>query len=435
MREMRIVPALLFLLLSLSIHPAHSQRFRAAAHWRLEGGQEAVRVAETATRGYAALPASALVSVGASMAYEGGELVATLGATEVRFRPGEAEVRIGAATHALSNPVYSEDGVVYVPADFFRRYLADASGGALEVEPAARVVRRVRAGPPAAAPAARPTASATLAATPPRAEEEPVPGGADPSADVARTAEPAPAIPAPVRRAAPRRLVVVDAGHGGRDPGARGPNGTREKDVVLRVARRVAALLRDDPTLEVRMTRDRDTLIALHDRARLANRWKGEGQPALFLSIHANANPSRSEKGFETYFLSEARTADARRVEQFENAAMQYEEAPPQGALGFILTDLRQNQYLRESSHWAQLIQDRLREMHPGPDRGVKQAGFAVLRGTFMPSVLVEIGFISNHREEALLSDAEVQESIARKLAQSVRDYFDAPDQRRASRE
>jgi N-acetylmuramoyl-L-alanine amidase len=166
----------------------------------------------------------------------------------------------------------------------------------------------------------------------------------------------------------------------------------------------------------------------------MANRWKDEGQPAVFLSIHANANESRSEKGFETYFLAEARTADARRVEQFENAAMQYEESPPPaGPLGFILTDLRQNQYLRESSGWAQIIQDRLREMHPGPDRGVKQAGFAVLRGTFMPAVLVEVGFISNRNEEQLLADADAQERIARKLADAVRDYFDGPAPRRAT--
>lgn len=237
-----------------------------------------------------------------------------------------------------------------------------------------------------------------------------------------------------VQRPPARRLVVVDAGHGGVDPGARGPNGTREKDVTLRVARLVAQLLRDDPTLDVRMTRDRDTLIALHDRSRFANRWRNEGQPAVFLSIHCNANPSRAEKGYETYFLSEARTADAQRVERFENASVQYEEHAASGdALGFILADLRQNHYLRESSEWAQMIQDGLRSIHPGPNRGVKQAGFAVLRGTFMPSVLVEIGFISNHSEEQLLLDEEMEASIARRLAESVRGYFDRSEVRPAS--
>jgi|GEM_PF-184670 len=432
---MRTVLALVSLIVSLLSIDLAAQSSR-AAQWRMEtGGREAMRIAETSARGYAALPGSALVSVGARVSHDGGDLVATLGATEIRFRPGSAEVTIGGEAHTLANPVYAENGVVYVPADFFRRFLVDAAGGALEVEPAARIVRRVRREEPAPYQAPRPTTSAALSSTPlaplpPRpAASAPAPAESESESvaedAVAEDAVEAPAVP--VTRGTPRRLVVVDAGHGGRDPGARGPGGTREKDVTLRIARRVAALLRDDPTLEVRMTRDRDTLIALHDRARMANRWKDEGQAAVFLSIHANANESRSEKGFETYFLAEARTADARRVEQFENAAMQYEEAPPAGPLGFILTDLRQNQYLRESSGWAQIIQGRLREMHPGPDRGVKQAGFAVLRGTFMPAVLVEIGFISNRNEEQLLADADVQERIARKLADSVRDYFDGP--------
>jgi N-acetylmuramoyl-L-alanine amidase len=429
MREMRAVPALLFATLSLTV-PTLSAQSRGAA-WLLEAGPQAVRVAETSTRGYAALPASALVSLGAELAYEGQDVVARLGAAEVRFRPGSAEVKVGARSHTLSNPVYAEYGVVYVPADFFRRFLADASGGALEVEPAGRVVRRVGdvAPPPALANGGGTgDRGQGTAGTPPVAAAPAHPAGPSPSeAAPARTV----AVSAPARPV--RRLVVVDAGHGGRDPGARGPNGAREKDVTLRVARRVAALLRDDPSFEVRMTRDRDTLIALHDRARLANRWRDEGQPAVFISIHCNANESRSEKGFETYFLSEARTADARRVEQFENSAVQYEEAPPQGALGFILTDLRQNHYLRESSDWAQIIQDRLREIHPGPDRGVKQAGFAVLRGTFMPSVLVEIGFISNRGEEALLTDDEAQERFARQLARAIRDYFDRPAARPTS--
>jgi N-acetylmuramoyl-L-alanine amidase len=431
---MRTVLALVSLILSLLSVDLAAQSSR-AAQWRMEtGGQEVMRIAETSARGYAALPGSALVSVGAQVSHDGGDLVATLGATEIRFRPGSAEVAIGGETHTLSNPVYAENGVVYVPADFFRRFLVDAAGGALEVEPAARIVRRVRREEPAPYQAPRRTVSAALSSTP-LAPLPPQPAAPAPTPPEAGAEEAVAAPAVPVTRETPkRRLVVVDAGHGGRDPGARGPGGTREKDVTLRIARRVAAMLRDDPTLEVRMTRDRDTLIALHDRARMANRWKDEGQPAVFLSIHANANESRSEKGFETYFLAEARTADARRVEQFENAAMQYEESPPPaGPLGFILTDLRQNQYLRESSGWAQIIQDRLREMHPGPDRGVKQAGFAVLRGTFMPAVLVEIGFISNRNEEQLLANADVQERIARKLADSVRDYFDGPAPRRAT--
>lgn len=230
--------------------------------------------------------------------------------------------------------------------------------------------------------------------------------------------------------ASARRLVVVDAGHGGVDPGARGPRGMREKDVTLAVARRLAALLSADPRLEVRMTRDSDTLIALRDRPRMANGWRSAGgadRPALFISIHANAHRQASAHGYETYFLSEAKTADARRVAEMENAAEQYEEPgeKPSDELSFIFQDLRQNLYLRESSDWAKMIQHRLGEVHPGPDRGVKQAGFVVLNGAFMPAVLVELGFITNPQEERLLAHPGRQAEIASRLADSIHDYFE----------
>ncbi|HET7461788.1 MAG TPA: N-acetylmuramoyl-L-alanine amidase [Longimicrobium sp.] len=399
----RARPVLLLLAAALSLHhPSPLAAQPAAATWRLDGGRSPVEVREETGRGYPALRLSALVSLGAEVAYEGGAVVARLGGAETRFTPGSAQVTVAGRTETLANPVYSDGGVVYVPTEFLARLLAGASDGALAVSAGERTIRRVA------------TASAEAA--------------------VAVAPDAPPVVVQAAQRPAVRRLVVVDAGHGGVDPGARGPSGTREKDVTLRVARMVADLLREDPTLDVRMTRDRDTLIALHDRARFANRWRGDGQPAVFISIHCNANESRGEKGYETYFLSEARTADARRVENFENASVQYEEhAASRDALGFILTDLRQNHYLRESSDWAQMIQDGLRAIHPGPDRGVKQAGFAVLRGTFMPAVLVEIGFISNQNEERLLLDDHMERSIARQLAESVRGYFSRPGVRPAS--
>ncbi|MEX2572214.1 MAG: N-acetylmuramoyl-L-alanine amidase [Gemmatimonadota bacterium] len=229
--------------------------------------------------------------------------------------------------------------------------------------------------------------------------------------------------------AAAERLVVIDAGHGGVDPGARGPSGTLEKTVVLDIARRLEALLRADPSYDVRLTRTTDTLVPLADRPRFANLWrerKGTSPPSLFISLHANAHRQRSVRGVETYFLSEALTDDARRVAAFENAAQRFEEsAPSDDPLGFILTDLRQNHYLRESSEGAALIQRRLASFHPGPDRGVKQAGFVVLEGAFMPAVLVELGFISNPEEEALLSSAAHQDRLAGELARAVFDFFE----------
>lgn len=228
---------------------------------------------------------------------------------------------------------------------------------------------------------------------------------------------------------AQQKLVVIDAGHGGVDPGAIGRGGTKEKDVVLDIARRVAALLRQDPSLDVRMTRTTDTLIALGDRPLLANSWRDEGgepRPALFMSIHANANNSRSAQGFETYFLSEAKTDDARRVAAMENSAQRYETpgADDVDPLSFIFNDLRQNKYLRDSSNWADMIQRRLDGVHPGPNRGVKQAGFVVLIGAFMPAVLVETGFISNPAEERMLNDPQHQQEIAEQLTRAVQDFF-----------
>ncbi|MBA2245192.1 MAG: N-acetylmuramoyl-L-alanine amidase [Gemmatimonadota bacterium] len=225
------------------------------------------------------------------------------------------------------------------------------------------------------------------------------------------------------------RLVIIDAGHGGVDKGATGPGGTREKDVALAIARQLAELLREAGSYEVRLTRERDTLVALRDRTRMANAWRGDGgREALFISIHCNASDHRTARGVETFFLSEARTADARRVADRENSAQRFEsDAQQMDPLSFILRDLQQNKYLRDSSDGAALIQARLASTHAGPNRGVKQAGFVVLDGAFMPAVLVEIGFLTNPTEERLLRDREHQRQIARSLARGIGDYFARP--------
>jgi N-acetylmuramoyl-L-alanine amidase len=228
-----------------------------------------------------------------------------------------------------------------------------------------------------------------------------------------------------------RPLVVIDAGHGGVDAGARGPAGTLEKHVALAVARELADLLSADDAVEVRLTREADVLVPLTERTYLANRWReetGAGGPAIFVSIHTNAHEQRAARGVETYFLSEALTEDARRVAAMENAATRFERtrAAPD-PLAFILDDLRQNLYLRESSDGAAIIQRRLAAIHPGPDRGVKQAGFIVLDGAFMPAVLVELGFLTNHGEEALLASRDFQRRAAGQLAAAIHEFFARP--------
>jgi N-acetylmuramoyl-L-alanine amidase len=241
----------------------------------------------------------------------------------------------------------------------------------------------------------------------------------------------APPPPPVVRKAPSRKVVVIDAGHGGPDNGMTGPIGTPawfvEKDVVLSVAKKLSTTLRARG-VDVLMTRTTDTLIALSDRGRIANSNRGD----LFISIHVNAPGSRGaagarERGFETYFLAEAKTEDSRRVQDMENESVKFEtgaNAPKGDPLSFIITDMAQNEHLRESSDLAQTIQQGLIEVHPGPNRGVQQANFAVLRGSYMPAVLVELGFGTNQSEATFLSDQDNQRALARNIAESVIAYL-----------
>jgi N-acetylmuramoyl-L-alanine amidase len=237
-----------------------------------------------------------------------------------------------------------------------------------------------------------------------------------------------------------RRLVVVDAGHGGPDPGMRGPlvGGPRieEKTVTLAVAKRVGAALRDRG-IDVKYTRTRDTLIALSDRGRIAN----DAHADLFVSIHVNAaNPHWKDpagaRGFETYFLAEAKTEDARRVEQMENEVVKFESGSSARAgdpLSFILNDMAQNEHLRESNELAEMIQRRIGRLHPGPSRGVKQAGFRVLVTAFMPAVLVEIGFGTNPGDAAYMTDPRRMDELSGAIADAVLEYLKRYERRVAS--
>ena len=225
--------------------------------------------------------------------------------------------------------------------------------------------------------------------------------------------------------------VVVDAGHGGPDRGMHGPIGAdweiREKDITLDVAASLRDVLQERG-VSVVMTRSADTLIALSDRGRIANARKGD----VFLSIHVNAaNPNWRQpgaaRGFETYFLSEARTEDARRVEAMENEVVKYEignDVSANDPLSFVVHDMEQNQHLRESSELAATVQRSLGKIHPGPNRGVKQAGFRVLVTAFMPAVLVEIGFGTNAAEARYLRDPRRQREIATSIADATMDYL-----------
>jgi N-acetylmuramoyl-L-alanine amidase len=228
-----------------------------------------------------------------------------------------------------------------------------------------------------------------------------------------------------------KRVVVVDAGHGGRDPGTTvllGDGRTMsEKTVALQVSLKLQRAL-EARGVGVVMTRTRDTLIALHDRGPIANRARGD----VFVSIHVNAaNPgwknASASRGFETYFLAEAKTEDEARVARMENEAVKFEtsvETSRSDPLGFILRDMAQNEHLRESLTLATLVQGGMKGVHPGTDRGVKQAPFSVLVNSFMPSVLVEIGFGSNVAEARWMVSEAGQQQLAESIADSLVAYL-----------
>ncbi|MEX2178025.1 MAG: N-acetylmuramoyl-L-alanine amidase [Gemmatimonadaceae bacterium] len=236
---------------------------------------------------------------------------------------------------------------------------------------------------------------------------------------------------AAVRQAPPRaHRVVVDAGHGGVDPGSgmRGSGLVHEKDIALQVSLKLGELLAQRG-VDVIYTRKTDTLIARADRGRIANQANGD----VFISIHVNAaNPgwrdASAARGFETWFLGVAKTEDARRVEEMEESSGRFETGTGRGAsdpLDFIVNDMLQNEYLRESSDLAATIQRGLKQMHPGPDRGVKQAEFTVLVTAFMPAVLVEIGFGTNPQEAAFLRSQSKQRALAAAVADATMEYLE----------
>jgi N-acetylmuramoyl-L-alanine amidase len=230
--------------------------------------------------------------------------------------------------------------------------------------------------------------------------------------------------------AEPLRLIVLDAGHGGHDPGATGPTGLMEKDVVLDVTRRVAKLVDSGLGVGVALTRNSDVFIPLRERTNFANKRRAD----LFVSIHANAHPRAVSEGVEVYFLSsEASDKEARQVAALENGVIQL-EAPGARQKGdllkSILWDLAQSEFQQESSFMAETVLDSMTQSLRLVPRGVKQAGFYVLGGAAMPAVLIEIGFMTNPREERMLANAEYREAIARAIYAGLAEYKRRHDQR-----
>ena len=217
------------------------------------------------------------------------------------------------------------------------------------------------------------------------------------------------------------RTIVIDPGHGGKEVGAVGPKGLMEKDVTLAVARKLAAALQSKIGARVILTREDDSVVSLDQRTAIANQYGAD----LFLSIHMNAAVVKGAKGSETYFLSlEASDELARRAAETENAsAASVTTTGPVADLKLILWDLAQQEYLQESSRFAQMIQEEMNATTGVGNRGVKQAPFKVLIGATMPAALVEVGFISNPEEEQKLESDAFQNLMVETLARAIQKY------------
>jgi N-acetylmuramoyl-L-alanine amidase len=223
--------------------------------------------------------------------------------------------------------------------------------------------------------------------------------------------------------------VVIDAGHGGEDEGARGTRGLVEKDVVLDVTKRLAKRL-EAAGIRVVMTRKDDTFVPLEVRTSVANDAHGD----LFISIHANSARSAKPRGIETYFVSLSSSDDAAdRVAARENESFGEQGRVPSSDDPFmaLLGDMLVTEHVIESSEFAKLVQGELSLLDGKGSRGVKQAPFVVLMGVQMPASLIEIGFLSNQDEEKALERAAYRDKVADAVSRAVIEFGKRYDGRR----
>lgn len=222
------------------------------------------------------------------------------------------------------------------------------------------------------------------------------------------------------------RTVMIDPGHGGKDPGTIARKyKLHEKQIVLDLCRRVARMLRERSDLKVLMTRDKDEFIPLARRGRIAN----ESGAGLFLSIHVNGSNNRRLDGSSTYFLSAAKTDEERATAMLENGALKYEvkqqDNPHRDEISLILQDMAQNEYLRESQDLSGIIQQELAGVTGLGSRGLRQANFAVLRGAYMPAALVETAYITNRSDEKKLNTPSFRNKLAGAIANGIIKYVE----------
>ena len=303
----------------------------------------------------------------------------------IEVRAGAPFARVGEVALTMLNPPYVSNGELWVPLEFLARTAAARPGGSVDPEP-----------------------------------------------QVAASSSPA-APPAYPRRRNGPWTVTIDPGHGGHDPGTVNPRtGAREKDIVLAVSKYLRDELRDRPGIKVELTRDEDRFIKLEERPRQALSNGAD----LFLSIHVNAEPGRgtSARGFETYYLAPARDDRSKQVARLENSVIEMEDDGQKYTgrdnLDFILAGLDTDVNRGTSGKLGGYVQNSMRGVAVGPDRGTKPGPFWVLVGAtgHIPAVLVELGFITNAEDERQLTSKKYQKQLASALAEAVETYLDYYD-------
>ena len=217
------------------------------------------------------------------------------------------------------------------------------------------------------------------------------------------------------------KTIVIDAGHGGKDPGAVGYRGTKEKDIALDVAKRLEKKLSKNMNVKIVMTREEDIFLRLSERTKIANESNGN----LFISIHTNAAEDRRASGFETFLIGPNKNEAAVRVAARENAVLELEGITGKKLSNedLIQATIAQSAFASKSEQFASMVQKEIKKRVQSKDRGVKQAGFYVLMGASMPNVLVELGFISNPSEEKKLRSPQYRDQLASAIYRAVEQY------------
>jgi N-acetylmuramoyl-L-alanine amidase len=220
------------------------------------------------------------------------------------------------------------------------------------------------------------------------------------------------------------KTIVIDAGHGGIETGAKGNFGALEKDITLAIARKLKEEIEGGLKYRVVLTREADVVVPLDRRAAIANNNKAD----VFISIHANGSRRVNARGSETYFLSlNATDEEARRLAYFENNSGELENRVTEkdfDDLKLILWDMAQSAYLKQSSQLAEFVQTELNELLNTKNRGIKQAPFKVLTGAACPAILVEVAFITNPEEEKMLQSEEFQSKVAEAVYQGLSKFL-----------